>query len=60
MSGSAHSRAEQGLAGAAAGSDGRNMARNRTKNPETSTAPLGSVMPATVTAVPASERAGRG
>jgi hypothetical protein len=59
MSGEAQSRAEQGLADAEAG-PGRNMATRRTRNPEISTASLGSEMPATVTAVPASETAGRG
>jgi hypothetical protein len=60
VSGIDQSRPEQGLAGAEARSDGMNRASRHTRNPEISTALLGSEMPTIVTAVPASESAGRG
>jgi hypothetical protein len=55
----AQSLAEQGLAGAEAGS-GRNRATARTRNPEMSNALLGSEIAVTVITIPASESAGRG
>jgi hypothetical protein len=45
--------ADRGLAGAEAPSDGMNIASRRTRNPEISTASLGSEMPMTMITVPA-------
>ena len=55
----AQSLAEQGLAGAEAGS-GRNRATARTRTPEMSNALLGSEIAVTVITIPANESAGRG
>jgi hypothetical protein len=44
--------ADRGLAGAEARSDGMNIASRRTRNPEISTASLGSEMPMTMITVP--------